>query len=60
MPRPITHVAVRPFQITRSAIEAHQSHAPTPFMGCPLCLTRGLAQGRMQELELRWTGRRAA
>lgn len=51
MPRPVIHAAIRPFKITRSAIEAHQGHAPTPFMGCPLCIVRS----PMQPLDIRWT-----
>ena len=37
MNRPYTHVAVRPFRITRVAAEAHRRHAPTPFLGCGVC-----------------------
>ena len=37
MYRPFTHVAVRPFRVTRAAADAHRRHAPTPFLGCAVC-----------------------
>lgn len=37
MYRPSTHLAVRPFRVTRAAADAHRRHAPTPFLGCGVC-----------------------
>lgn len=53
MTRPFRHVAVRPFRITASAVEAHRGHT-SPFLGCPLCIRRA----PMQALEIRWTSPR--
>jgi hypothetical protein len=53
MSRPVTHAAVRPFRISRSAAEAHQGHT-SPFFGCPLCIRRS----PMKSLEVRWTSPR--
>jgi hypothetical protein len=37
MSRPFSHAAVRPFRVTKSAVEAHRRHGPTPFLGCAVC-----------------------
>lgn len=37
MSRRFTHLAVRPFRVTRAAADAHRRHAPTPFLGCGVC-----------------------
>lgn len=37
MYRRFTHLAVRPFRVTRAAADAHRRHAPTPFLGCGVC-----------------------
>jgi hypothetical protein len=50
MTRPIGHPAVRPFRLTRSAVEAHRDHAPTPFLGCPVCVRRA----PMTPVKIRW------
>jgi hypothetical protein len=54
MSRPSGHAAVRPFRITGSAIEAHSGHAPTPFLGCPLCIRSQPMKG----VEIRWSSPR--
>jgi hypothetical protein len=41
MYRPYTHVAVRPFRVTRVAADAHRRHAPAPFLGCGVCARVG-------------------
>jgi hypothetical protein len=51
MTRPIGHPAAKPFRLTRSAVEAHRAHLPTPFLGCPVCARRP----PMNALHLRWT-----
>jgi len=50
MTRPARHSAVRPFRITKSAVEAHQDHLPTPFLGCPVCARRAATKG----IDIRW------
>ena len=54
MSRPTGHSAARPFRITESAIEAHRDHAPTPFVGCPMCVRRRPMKG----VEIRWSSPR--
>ena len=50
MTRPFNHTAVRPFKLTRAAVEAHQAHLPTPFLGCPICARRSA----LKPIEIRW------
>lgn len=54
MPRPTGHPAIHPFRLTRSAVEAHRQHLPTPFLGCPLCARRA----PMTALRIRWASPR--
>src|SRR4051794_17953848 len=44
------HRPARPFRATRSAIEEHEAHLPTPFVGCPECARRP----RMTPLQIGW------
>lgn len=41
MYRPFSHVAVRPFRMTRVAADTHRRHAPTRFLGCGACARIG-------------------
>lgn len=50
MTRPTGHAATRPFKLTRSAVEAHRHHLPTPFLGCAVCARRAA----LQPIEIRW------
>ena len=50
MTRPTGHAASRPFRLTRSAVEAHPTHYPTPFLGCAICARRTA----MTPLQIRW------
>jgi hypothetical protein len=54
MTRPSRHPAVKPFRLSRSAVEAHRAHLPTPFLGCPLCARRP----PMNALTIRWASPR--
>jgi len=54
MSRPTGHPATRPFRLTRAAVEAHREHAPTPFLGCPVCARRSA----MTPARIRWLSRR--
>ena len=54
MTRPSRHPAVKPFRLSRSAVEAHRAHLPTPFLGCPLCARRP----PMNALTIRWVSPR--
>jgi hypothetical protein len=44
------HPAVRPFRLTRSAVEDHQNHLPTPFLGCAACVRRA----QITPLQIGW------
>ena len=46
----------RPVRPTRSAIEEHADHLPTPFVGCPICEVRP----RMTPLQIGWLAAPAA
>jgi hypothetical protein len=54
MPRPTGHTAARPFRLTRSAVEMHRNHLPTPFLGCAICARRQ----PMTALDIRWSSPR--
>jgi hypothetical protein len=54
MSRPTGHPAVKPFRLTRSAVEAHRAHLPTPFLGCPVCARRP----RLDAPRIRWSSPR--
>jgi len=54
MTRPSTHPATRPFRLTRTAVDAHRAHLPTPFVGCPICVRRAA----LTPIEIRWTSPR--
>ena len=54
MTRPTGHPAARPFKLTRSAVDAHREHLPTPFLGCPICARRT----GWQPVEIRWVSPR--
>jgi hypothetical protein len=51
MIRPILHTAVRPFKLTRAAIEAHRAHGPAPLLGCPICARNAW----VRPVQLRWS-----
>ncbi|MGZ9159726.1 MAG: hypothetical protein ACXW4T_01060 [Candidatus Limnocylindrales bacterium] len=54
MSRTFKHAAVKPFRVTRSAVEAHREHGATPFLGCVICARRTMSEGRT----VRWTSPR--
>jgi len=54
MTRPSTHPATRPFRLTRTAVDAHRQHLPTPFVGCPVCVRRTT----LTPIEIRWASPR--
>jgi hypothetical protein len=56
MTRSTGHPAARPFKLTRSAVEAHRDHLPTPFLGCAVCARRGATRSG----EVRWMSPRQA
>ncbi len=54
MPRPARHAAVRPFRMTRAAVDAHREHGATPFLGCAVCARRTM----LRPIEIRWSSPR--
>jgi hypothetical protein len=56
MSRPAGHPAIRPFRLTRAAVAAHRDHAPTPFLGCPICALRS----PLPPIRIRWMSPRRA
>ncbi|HYH92285.1 MAG TPA: hypothetical protein VD763_03915 [Candidatus Saccharimonadales bacterium] len=56
MTRPVDHPAAKPFRISRAVVAAHREHAPVPFMGCPVCIRRGVVGA----VKVRWTSPRQA
>jgi len=54
MTRPAANPAIRPFRLTRSAVEAHRDQLPTPFVGCPVCIRRAA----LKPIDIRWSSPR--
>jgi hypothetical protein len=54
MTRPTGHPAVKPFRLSKAAVDAHRAHLPTPFLGCPVCAHRR----PMRAAAIRWTSPR--